>query len=94
MPLEHNRDPETGLDPDAEFGGTEARKKLEKRLLRKLDARMSILIVIYILNYVSYTQQMDFRRELRYLLHADRSEQRGVSEGPFKIGTIVVDPQI
>ena len=40
------------LDADAEFGGTEARKKLEKKLLRKLDLRMSILIVIYILNYV------------------------------------------
>ena len=37
---------------DEEFGGHEERKKLEKRLLRKLDARMSILIVIYILNYV------------------------------------------
>lgn len=35
-----------------EFGGTEERKKLEKKLLRKLDMRMSILIVIYILNYV------------------------------------------
>ena len=39
-------------DSDAEFGGTEARKVLEKKLLRKLDARCSILIVIYILNYV------------------------------------------
>jgi hypothetical protein len=40
-------------DPDAEFGGLEARKRLEKTLLLKLDLRMSILIVIYILNYVS-----------------------------------------
>jgi len=39
-------------DLDAEFGGTEARKLLEKQLLWKLDLRMSILIVIYILNYV------------------------------------------
>ena len=40
-------------DPiDAEFGGAEARKVLEKKLLRKLDARCSILILIYILNYV------------------------------------------
>jgi hypothetical protein len=38
---------------DAEFGGTEERKKMEKKLLRKLDARMSIMVVIYILNYVS-----------------------------------------
>lgn len=37
---------------DAEFGGTEERKRLEKKLLRKLDARMSIMVVIYILNYV------------------------------------------
>ena len=40
-------------DRDAEFGGTEARKRLEKKFLLKLDARMSILILIYILNYVS-----------------------------------------
>jgi len=40
-------------DYDAEFGGPEERKRLEKQLLRKVDARMSILIVIYVLNYVS-----------------------------------------
>jgi hypothetical protein len=40
------------VDLDAEFGGPEARKKLERRLLWKLDLRMSILVVIYILNYV------------------------------------------
>lgn len=28
-------------------------RKLEKSLLRKLDARMSILVLIYVLNYVS-----------------------------------------
>lgn len=37
---------------DSDFGGTEARRKLERRLLLKLDLRMSILVVIYILNYV------------------------------------------
>ncbi|EKM59840.1 uncharacterized protein PHACADRAFT_115106 [Phanerochaete carnosa HHB-10118-sp] len=37
---------------DEEFGGTEERKKLERKLLRKLDMRMSILVVIYILNYI------------------------------------------
>ncbi|EGN93087.1 hypothetical protein SERLA73DRAFT_98475 [Serpula lacrymans var. lacrymans S7.3] len=41
-----------GPDPDSEFGGYEARKKLEKKLLWKLDTRMSILVVIYILNYI------------------------------------------
>ncbi|KAF8639444.1 hypothetical protein AX16_010299 [Volvariella volvacea WC 439] len=38
--------------PDAEFGGPEARQALERRLLLKVDLRMSILIVIYILNYI------------------------------------------
>lgn len=40
------------VDENAQFGGLEARKKLEKRFLLKLDARMSIMIVIYILNYI------------------------------------------
>ena len=40
-------------DLDAEFGGAEARKKLEKKLVRHTDTRMSILIVIYIFNFVS-----------------------------------------
>lgn len=39
-------------DPDAEFGGHEARLQLERKLVRKIDIRMSILTVIYILNYV------------------------------------------
>ncbi|OCH90936.1 MFS general substrate transporter [Obba rivulosa] len=43
---------EANVDGDEEFGGHEARKELEKKLLRKLDLRMSILIVIYILNYI------------------------------------------
>ena len=51
----HNKDSGTVLDPDAEFGGTEARKRLEKKLLLKLDARMFILMVIYILSIVSCT---------------------------------------
>jgi hypothetical protein len=33
-------------DPDT-------RKRLERKLLRKIDARISILVVIYILNFVS-----------------------------------------
>ena len=41
-----------GYDQDAEFGGPEARKKLERKLLLKVDARMSIMVLIYILNYV------------------------------------------
>ncbi|KAG6814214.1 hypothetical protein H0H92_000891 [Tricholoma furcatifolium] len=39
-------------DPDAEFGGTEARQRLERKLLWKIDLRMSIMVVIYILNYI------------------------------------------
>ncbi|KAF8515444.1 MFS general substrate transporter [Gautieria morchelliformis] len=35
-----------------EFGGIEARRILEKKLLWKIDLRMGILVVIYILNYV------------------------------------------
>ena len=41
-------------DYDAEFGGPKERKRLEKKLLRKIDARMSILVAIYVLNYVSF----------------------------------------
>lgn len=41
------------VDSDAEFGGPEERARMEKRLLWKLDCRMSIMVVIYILNYVS-----------------------------------------
>lgn len=40
---------------DAEFGGTEARLVLERKLLRKIDLRMSIMVLIYILNYVRVT---------------------------------------
>lgn len=43
-------DPEDEVNPDLEFGGTEARQELERGLLRKLDRRMSILVLIYILN--------------------------------------------
>ena len=39
-------------DRDAEFGGLEARRDLERKLIGKIDLRMSILIVIYSLNYV------------------------------------------
>ena len=40
------------LDVDAEFGGREARLLLERKLLRKLDVRMSILVLIFTFNYV------------------------------------------
>ena len=38
---------------DTEFGGIIARRELERKLLWKIDKRMSILVLIYILNYVS-----------------------------------------
>ncbi|KAK0468247.1 MFS general substrate transporter [Desarmillaria tabescens] len=40
------------VDPDAKYGGHETRISLEKKLLWKIDLRMSILIFIYILNYI------------------------------------------
>ncbi|KAJ6614287.1 MFS general substrate transporter [Mycena sp. CBHHK59/15] len=45
-------DEDRDIDPDAAFGGKLARQELEARLLVKLDTRMSILILIYILNYL------------------------------------------
>lgn len=47
-------------DYDTEFGGTVARRELEKKLLWKIDKRMSILLLIYILNIVSllYREQV------------------------------------
>ncbi|KAG2117467.1 major facilitator superfamily domain-containing protein [Suillus clintonianus] len=40
------------FDLDLEFGGIEARNKLERKLLWKLDLRMSMLVLIYILNFI------------------------------------------
>ncbi|KIY73724.1 MFS general substrate transporter [Cylindrobasidium torrendii FP15055 ss-10] len=37
---------------EPEFGGPTNRAQLEKRLLRKIDSRLSILMLIYILNYI------------------------------------------
>lgn len=53
MPCPEKVVDEEKLSVDADFGGTDARKALEKRLLLKLDLRMSIMIIIYILNYVT-----------------------------------------
>jgi hypothetical protein len=48
-------------DADLQFGGPKAREELEKKLLKKLDRRMSILVVIYILN-CEYHCILDFSR--------------------------------
>ncbi|KAF9006428.1 MFS general substrate transporter [Cyathus striatus] len=42
----------SAADPDAQFGGTEERMRLERKLLLKIDLRMSIMVFIYILNYI------------------------------------------
>lgn len=43
---------------DAEYGGPEERRRLERKLLWKLDCRFLILVVIYILNYVSFDMRV------------------------------------
>lgn len=53
----------TSDDPDNEFGGKVARKMLERKLLWKLDLRMSIMVVIYILNYVNSRIGFPFERQ-------------------------------
>lgn len=45
-------DPSPDDDSFAEFLESEERVRMEKNLVRKLDMRMSILVIIYILNYV------------------------------------------
>jgi len=52
QPIDSTPSHSVEVDRDAEFGGTEARKALEKTLLWKVDLRMSIMIFIYILNYI------------------------------------------
>jgi hypothetical protein len=54
---EHDGEAAAALDIDAEFGGRQARLTLERKLLRKLDVRMSILVLIYILNYVRLSRR-------------------------------------
>ena len=39
-------------DRDDAFGGVAERKRLERKLLWKLDCRMFIMVIIYILNHV------------------------------------------
>lgn len=70
-------DVSTSDDPDNEFGGKEARKTLERKLLWKLDLRMSILVVIYILNYVKSNISFPFELQAD-AWRADRQKQCGV----------------
>lgn len=50
--IEEKREASSTEDPYEEFGGYEERQRLERKLLWKIDCRMSILVVIYVLNYV------------------------------------------
>lgn len=60
------------VDPDAEFGGPEERRRLERKLLWKLDCRMSVMVLIYILNYVR--QQREYASCFLLMCCADRQE--------------------
>ena len=62
------------LDVDAEFGGREARLLLEQRLLRKLDVRMFILVLVYTFNYVGPFQH-SFVGRLTTLIFVHRSTE-------------------
>lgn len=68
--IEHGVDGAVKHNLDAEFGGTEARRLLEKRLLRKLDLRMGILVFIYILNYVRLS--LNLKLTINLLVALDR----------------------
>ncbi|KAM5540336.1 hypothetical protein V8D89_005794 [Ganoderma adspersum] len=39
------------ISADAELGGYETRRRLERHLARRLDMRLSILVVTFILSY-------------------------------------------
>lgn len=64
--------------PDAEFGGQEMRAVLEKRLVRKIDTRMVILVVIYILNYVRKPSSQLHGRVNDATLQIDRNNAASV----------------
>lgn len=61
------------LDLDVEFGGTEARNKLERKLLWKLDLCMSMLVLMSILNLVS-NLALRWLTNVYLIIVLDRSE--------------------
>ena len=65
---------------DTEFGRHQARLELEVQLLRKVDKRMVMLVVIYVLNYVRHLQ-LKFNRAVLTVLQrcTDRPQRRCVS---------------
>ena len=65
-----------------------------KKLLLKPDTRMLILLVIYILNYVSSTRHISFRRVFRYsLLTIDRNNA-ACAENSQKVRAVGDEPSI
>ncbi|KAG2117462.1 MFS general substrate transporter [Suillus clintonianus] len=77
------------LDFETEFGGLEARNKLERRLLWKLDLRMSILVVIYILNFIDRTNVSTVRSGLTTDLHLE-GQQYATLLSILLVGYIIV----
>ena len=45
---------DTGQHTDTVSGGPERRRQVEKKLLRKLDCRVAFLLLVYIVNFVSF----------------------------------------
>jgi hypothetical protein len=60
-------------DADAQFGGAKTRSELERRLVRKIDLRMSILVLIYILNFVRSPPCSESPRPLSFSSQTDRN---------------------
>ncbi|KAG1744349.1 MFS general substrate transporter [Suillus occidentalis] len=77
------------LDPDIEFGGPEARNKLERKLVRKLDLHMSILVLIYILNYIDRINVSSVRSELTTDLRLE-GQQYPTLLSIFHVGYIIM----
>ncbi|RDB29704.1 hypothetical protein Hypma_013785 [Hypsizygus marmoreus] len=55
------RDTTSVISTQVDIEDQESRKLLEKKLLRKVDLRLSILVVIYILNYIDRTNAASAR---------------------------------
>ncbi|KAH9979391.1 MFS general substrate transporter [Lactifluus volemus] len=77
-------------DVEVEFGGREVRLRLEKKLLRKLDMRMSMLVLIYILNYIDRTNVSAARLEgFEADLHL-KGQQFNTVLGIFYVGYVLI----
>ena len=45
----------TSVGIDAEFGGPEERKRMEKKLVRMLDVRLTIIVILFLLDSVGFS---------------------------------------